>query len=46
MNRCRWVNLNNPLYVDYHDNDWGIPKYNDRVLFELLILESFQAELS
>ena len=46
MNRCCWVNLNNPLYVDYHDNDWGIPKYNDRVLFELLILESFQAGLS
>ncbi len=46
MNRCRWVNLNNPLYVDYHDTDWGIPKHDDTELFELLILESFQAGLS
>ena len=43
MNRCHWVNLNNPLYVTYHDTDWGIPKHNDRDLFELLVLESFQA---
>lgn len=46
MNRCHWVNLNNPLYVTYHDTDWGIPKHNDRDLFELLVLESFQAGLS
>lgn len=46
MNRCCWVNLDNPLYINYHDNDWGIPKYDDRMLFELLILESFQAGLS
>lgn len=44
--RCFWCNLNNPVYVDYHDNEWGIPKYNDHELFELLILEGFQAGLS
>ena len=46
MNRCFWVNLNNPLYVKYHDNEWGRPSYDDRHLFEMLILESFQAGLS
>ncbi|MBQ8219490.1 MAG: DNA-3-methyladenine glycosylase I [Bacilli bacterium] len=46
MNRCKWVNLNNEKYVDYHDNEWGIASYDDRYLFELLILESFQAGLS
>jgi len=46
MKRCKWVNLNNPLYIDYHDNEWGVPSYDDRYLFELLILESFQAGLS
>jgi len=44
--RCFWVNMNNPLYVKYHDNEWGIPKYDDKYLFELLVLESFQAGLS
>ena len=44
--RCSWVNYNNPKYINYHDNEWGIPKYDDRELFELLILESFQAGLS
>lgn len=44
--RCSWVNCNNPKYINYHDNEWGIPKYDDRELFELLILESFQAGLS
>ena len=46
MKRCRWVNLNNKLYVDYHDREWGVPKYDDNELFELLILEMFQAGLS
>lgn len=46
MNRCRWVNLDNKLYVSYHDNEWGRPLHNDHDLIELLILESFQAGLS
>ena len=44
--RCKWVNLDNPLYVEYHDNEWGRPLHDDRRLFELLILEGFQAGLS
>ena len=44
--RCSWVNLDNPLYVKYHDEEWGIPKYNDNILFEFLILEIFEAGLS
>ena len=46
MNRCKWVNLKNPKYIEYHDNEWGIPTYDDRLLFEMLLLESFQAGLS
>ncbi len=46
MYRCKWVNLNNKLYVDYHDKEWGIPSHNDNHLFEMLVLESFQAGLS
>ncbi len=46
MKRCFWVNLNNKLYIDYHDLEWGVPKYNDHELYELLILEMFQAGLS
>ena len=46
MQRCRWCNLNNPLYIKYHDEEWGTPTYDDKELFELLILESFQAGLS
>ena len=46
MNRCFWVNMDNPLYVDYHDFEWGVPKYDDHKLYELLILEMFQAGLS
>lgn len=46
MNRCSWVNLNNPLYIKYHDEEWGVPSYKDSHLFEMLILESFQAGLS
>lgn len=46
IQRCKWVNLKNPLYVQYHDEEWGIPEHDDRKLYELLILESFQAGLS
>ena len=46
MKRCHWVNLNNSLYVKYHDEEWGVPSYDDKYLFEMLILESFQAGLS
>lgn len=44
-NRCFWVS-NDPLYIEYHDNEWGAPVYNDDKLFEFLILETFQAGLS
>lgn len=44
--RCRWLNLSNETYVKYHDEEWGRPLYDDRKLYELLILESFQAGLS
>ncbi len=46
LKRCFWVDLNNDLYIDYHDNDWGVPVYDDRLLFEMLILEGAQAGLS
>ena len=39
--RCHWCNLNNPLYVAYHDTEWGVPVHDDRKLFEMLILEGF-----
>lgn len=44
--RCSWCNLDNPLYVKYHDEEWGVPNFTDKYLFEMLILESFQAGLS
>jgi DNA-3-methyladenine glycosylase I len=44
-NRCFWVHTT-PLYIEYHDKEWGIPIYNDETLFEFLILETFQAGLS
>lgn len=44
--RCRWCNINNALYVDYHDNEWGVPNFDEKYLYEMLILESFQAGLS
>ena len=40
------MDLNNPLYVEYHDNEWGVPVHNDDKLFEMLILEGAQAGLS
>ncbi len=44
--RCRWCNTKNPLYVQYHDTEWGVAVHDDRKLFEMLLLESFQAGLS
>ena len=44
-NRCFWVNKDQ-IYIDYHDNEWGVPVYDDKTLFEFLILETFQAGLS
>ncbi|MGB1248024.1 MAG: DNA-3-methyladenine glycosylase I [Chitinophagales bacterium] len=44
-NRCAWVG-NDPLYITYHDEEWGVPVYDDATLFEFLILETFQAGLS
>ena len=46
LKRCEWVNLKNPLYVKYHDEEWGRPLHDDQKLFELLVLETFQAGLS
>ena len=46
VNRCRWANPKNPLYLVYHDCEWGKPCHDDKLLYELLILESFQAGLS
>ena len=43
--RCAWVN-DDPLYMAYHDEEWGVPVHDDRVLFEFLILEGAQAGLS
>ncbi len=45
MERCPWCG-SDPLYVDYHDNEWGIPEFDDHALFELLLLEGAQAGLS
>lgn len=44
--RCEWVPLADPLYLKYHDEEWGTPLHDDRRLFELLILEGQQAGLS
>ena len=44
--RCKWCNLNNSIYVSYHDDEWGVLRTDDSYLFEMLILESFQAGLS
>ena len=42
--RCTWPGQD-PLYVAYHDEEWGVPEYDDRALFEKLILDGFQAGL-
>ncbi len=44
--RCSWANPQNELYLKYHDEEWGIPVHDDRVLFEFLVLEWAQAGLS
>ncbi|MFC1555842.1 DNA-3-methyladenine glycosylase I [candidate division KSB1 bacterium] len=44
--RCDWVPQNDPLFVHYHDTEWGVPVYDDQKIFEFLILEGFQAGLS
>lgn len=46
MKRCDWVKLDEPLYVEYHDKEWGVPVYDDQHLFEMLCLEGAQAGLS
>lgn len=44
--RCEWVEGKEDIYIKYHDEEWGIPKYDDEILYEMLVLESFQAGLS
>ncbi|CAC9502028.1 DNA-3-methyladenine glycosylase (EC 3.2.2.20) [uncultured Gammaproteobacteria bacterium] len=44
--RCGWVNIENKLHIKYHDEEWGQPVHNDKILFEMLILEGAQAGLS
>ncbi len=44
--RCTWCNLKNPIYIAYHDTEWCIPSFDDPYLYEMLLLESFQAGLS
>src|SRR5437763_10600389 len=43
--RCPWPGLD-PLYLAYHDEEWGVPEYDDRALYEKLVLDGFQAGLS
>jgi DNA-3-methyladenine glycosylase I len=44
--RCGWANPANPLYVAYHDEEWGVPEYDSRALWEKLVLDGFQAGLA
>ena len=46
MKRCAWVDEKDSLMVSYHDAEWGVPTYDDRTLFEFLVLEGAQAGLS
>ena len=46
MKRCKWCNPDNPKYIEYHDNEWCRLNIDDKYLFEMLVLESFQAGLS
>ena len=46
VRRCPWVDLTKPDYIAYHDQEWGVPVYDDRLIFEFLTLESAQAGLS
>ena len=45
MQRCSWAG-SDPLYIDYHDREWGVPVHDERTLFEMLILDGAQAGLS
>ena len=44
--RCPWGGIETPIYAAYHDTEWGVPQFDDRALFEKLILEGFQSGLS
>ena len=44
--RCSWIDPSSELYLTYHDQEWGVAKYDDKLLFEQLILEMFQSGLS
>ena len=46
MTRCKWCNLKNPKYIEYHDSEWCKVNFDEKYLYEMLILESFQAGLS
>jgi DNA-3-methyladenine glycosylase I len=46
MKRCAWVSQDDPLMLEYHDREWGVPVHNDRTHFEFLLLEAAQAGLS
>src|SRR6201993_2646910 len=46
MNRCTWVSVDDPLMLQYHDREWGVPVHDDRKHFEFLVLEGAQAGLS
>ena len=46
MKRCKWCNLNNKKYIEYHDKEWGVLNLEDNYLFEMFLLEAFQAGLS
>ena len=45
-NRCAWVSVDNPLMLEYHDHEWGVPVHNDRKHFEFLVLSGAQAGLN
>jgi DNA-3-methyladenine glycosylase I len=46
VTRCPWPTAGDPLYLAYHDEEWGVPVHDDRKIFEFLVLEAFQAGLS
>ena len=46
LKRCGWASLDDPLYREYHDKEWGVPVHHDRTMFEFLVLEGAQAGLS
>ncbi|TAL39950.1 MAG: DNA-3-methyladenine glycosylase I [Spirochaetes bacterium] len=46
IQRCPWPTFDDPLYLKYHDEEWGVPVRDDRLIFEFLVLEAFQAGLS